>query len=526
MADELTTDISTDAGTIDVAPPSPPANEPPPAVDTTAAAGADVPSGDDTPESKENPYQGIFDEIDNIGTDREVKEPIQPPADPSSLLSDESGVAQPPNPDADKSQSQAGKADDADDAQKATDSPEPEAEPDPADAEKPADEWNKLSEEDEKYITKHLPKVEWKNARKAFRDAAMARAYANPSCPADQFVTNLEQKSAMRFGEVETAILKRGAEKDPTEFLGKLFQATAAEDGNSDAYQRLLDTAILTNTDYVVELLGRNGKKIVDAGQESGTQANLPDVADAEIDELEASIALQQLAETFPEEAEKLKAVLAQSKSLKAEKSAFDEAKQKEESEKKSEDTTKEQEAAAAQAATRVKAFNEVYEEAVTSHVTETLDKTYALKPTDQEREQAPLVAFLKDAKRTLIMAGGINGSGDFDNDLYEWGKTRPAFKQAAEAMVKFTSAGEKDNARGAAGEFKDFAKMFLDERIKLPDVAMVDQLIEIVLKAQKQGLVTKDDVVPHSPTVPGSPAAGGNEGVKGFLDEIDNMRA
>ena len=114
-------------------------------------------------------------------------------------------------------------------------------------AEEPPDHanWRKPSPEDEEYIQKNVPKKDHKVVRKAFRDAKTLRAFMNPECEPGVIVDNLRQKSAMRFGQLETEILKRNAEsEDPTTFLAKIFEATKDEQGHSEPYQRLLDASI------------------------------------------------------------------------------------------------------------------------------------------------------------------------------------------------------------------------------------------------------------------------------------------
>jgi hypothetical protein len=149
------------------------------------------------------------------------------------------------------------------------------------------------------------------------------------------------------------------------------------------------------------------------------------------------------------------------------------------------------------------------------------LDKTYGLAVSPEETEKSPMMAFLKNAKRQLILSGGINGSGDFDNDLYEWGKSRPAFKQAADAMVKYTQAGEKANALAAAKEMKPFVDLFMTERLKaVPGLEFVDQIIQLVAREQKAKLDVPNDTVPDS-QISRTAAAGGGD----FLADIDNLK-
>ena len=94
----------------------------------------------------------------------------------------------------------------------------------------------------------------------------------NPNSPANLWVENLENKSQMRFQEVQSAMLRKIAD-EPVNFLQRVYDATATEDGNSQRYADLLKTMVVTNQDYVKDVLEENGLKVVEAGQEDGLLA-------------------------------------------------------------------------------------------------------------------------------------------------------------------------------------------------------------------------------------------------------------
>lgn len=497
----------------DPVPPSDSANEPTP-----------QPAADDN--AAQEKLLAEFDEIDAPSAEQKS----DTDASASSLSPDAAAQAKKPI-SGDAPQSQDEKPEKPDGAQTSEGEDIPELKPD---ADATADDWEKNTPEEEKHIKDNLPKSEWKNAQKAFRNARMAQSFLNPNAPVSQWLENLEKKSAMRFGEVETAILKRHAEKDPVEFLGKIFEVTANAEGNSETYQRLLENVVTTNTDYVLDLLKQKGFEMATAGEKGSTAgaADSPldteNLTDAEIDEFQSSAVFAEMQDAYPEKAESLKKILDGARSARAEldktadeRAKFEASQKTQQTEKQKAADLQKQQAQADQQKKQVETFNGVYEETVTTFVDTQLDTRLGLGVTPDEKEKNPMMAFLKEAKRTLIKSGGMNGSGDFDNDLYEWGKTRPAFMEASKAMIAYTKAGEVDNAKTSGTELRGFAEMFLNERVKLPEIALVDELIQIVARDQAARNDTRHETVPNS--IASAAAAGGQ---KTILDEIDNIEA
>lgn len=517
MPEEFSSDAGTGGG--GEAPPAAPViSDAAPAVastDASPAPGADVTAEPAAPAAPEK--DAFLDELDTLGGPAETT--TKPDATAAAgTEADKAGADEKADEGKGDAAAEAAKAaeaetvdDDDDDAGEAPVVPDP------------LTDWKKIDDETEQYIQKHIPKADWKVTRKAFRDANMAKSFMNPACPAHVFVENLANKSSMRFGEIESAILKKNAEADPVALLTKVFEATKDETGNSPAYQRLLDSTITTNPEYVQQQMKRAGYDLVKTG-DGANQTDISNLSDAEIDAFKESTAYKQLLEVLPEDAKKLDTLLDSAKAAKVKAGELEA-----ELAKKSEETTESpedkqaREATEAQERASVENFSKLYENEVTSFVSTSLDKTYGLEISADEKEKSPMMAKLKSAKRAIIMAGGIDGSGDFDNDLYEWGKSRPAFKQAAEAMVKFTKAGETENARAAAKEVKAFAEMFLTERMAHEDVSFIDELIQMYATQQKAALEQKtDDDTPNSPlTRSATPAAGGKDPL---LNEIDNM--
>lgn len=480
----------------------------------TPPAEGDKPGG----EIPVNPHEALLNEIDNLGTETAEKTPAGESQSTDALSKTEAGDATDDKTAAGDTQSEEDQAaatgDEAATDETATDQP--------AEEEIPDADWKKVPPDVEAHMKKTIPQTEWGQFRKAYRDGATLRSFMNPNCPPNVFVDNLAAKSGMRYSQVESEILKRNIEADPVAFLHKAFEATQDESGHSEPYKRLIDSTIATNPDYVQHVLASQGFKVTKAGDadtpaETNGHADLTNYTDEEIDGIKDSAAFQQFTETFPEDAEKISSVLDATKELKAKQSAepTDADKAADAERVKTEQT-----AAEAQLAKYNGDFSSVYEASVTNHVNTKLDKEFGLAVSPEEKEKNPDMALLKEAKRKLILSGGLNGSGDFDNDLYNWGQDRPAFKAAAKAMVEYTRAGEKDNAAAAAKDLAPFAEMFLAERMKLPEVAQIDKLIQMLAKQQKAGLDVREEQAPNSPL--SQTTAGG--AAKSFHDEIDMM--
>ena len=404
----------------------------------------------------------------------------------------------------------------------------------------PKEDWEaNLPADTEEYIGK-LPQNERQRARAAEKGSRMQQSFLNPNCPAEQWVANARGKSEMRFNQIADAILHERnavsvevAKTDPVKFLGELFDRT--KDGDtSETYQNLLDTVVKTNPAYAAEVLKTQGYQLKPPSQIDDsadlTGADVENMSDAEIDEFESSEAYERLLEVYPDEAEKLKAILSNAKAERLAKTTTESARETAEREaatiaEKTAAAEAERKAQEEQTQARqviAQTFETVYDAAITSHIGQRLDTELGLATTAEERESDPVFAFLKDAKKRLILAGGINGSGDFDNDLNEWGKTRPAFVQSADAMIAYARVGEKNNAEAAAAEMVPFADAFFLERLKMPEIAMIDEIMKDVALARQTKNRTRHDFVPDSY---GSGSLG-NRGAISQQDEFDNIKA
>lgn len=373
-----------------------------------------------------------------------------------------------------------------------------------------------ISPEAKEYINKLSP-TEQERAIAAEKGAGLQKSFLNPNFPPEQWIANAKNKSQMRFDQISDAILAEKnavsldvAKTDPMKFLTEVFDKTA-EGERSETYETLLDTIVGFDPDYTIEALKAKGYELAKAGeQQDSTDLTGSDVAkmsDAEINELEQSEAFERLQDVFPDEAVALQKILDEAKELRAAKAKEDKAAETAEQTaereaaeaKKAEDDKKLADQQAEQVKAQIQTFETVYEANVTSHVAAKLDTDYGLAVTAAEKESDPTFAFLKEAKKRLILAGGLNGTGDFDNDLKEWGDARPGFTQATASMIAFSRAGEQSNAAAAAAQIKPFADAFLSERLQMPEVKMIDEIIKEVAYARSVKNRVRDDVVPDS---------------------------
>lgn len=367
-----------------------------------------------------------------------------------------------------------------------------------------------LSKEDDSFIKKHIPLKDRNSVRHAYRDAKTLRSFLNPNSPANLWVENLENKSQMRFQEVQSAMLRKIAD-EPVNFLQRVYDATATEDGNSQRYADLLKTMVVTNQDYVKDVLEENGLKVVEAGQEDGLVGLNADKL-AEILDTEG---FGYLKDIYPEDAEKIQQIIDQAKEKQSDSKEVSE--ENKEVKENPEQLAEQQKQQLEAYNTRKTLFQEVYNENVTSAINTELEKSMGLKV--EAKEKGTLMGFLKEAKKALILNGGLEGE-DFDNALVQWGENKPAFKTAKDNLIKFVNAGEKQNAVTKAQSLTPFAKAFLQERVKTtPEIAFIDEAMKIIsayLQNQNNG---KQEIVGSNTSF------NGLKKDKSLTDEFDDIR-
>lgn len=412
------------------------------------------------------------------------------------------------------------------DATAKTDDKDDKSSEEDKDADSKNDDADTLSEEEEKYIN-NLPKPERAQAREWHKRSRMQTTFLDPKVPADQWVNNLRAKSEFRFGEVERAILKSSS-ADPVKLLTELYDATADGEGNSQAYGNLLEQAFETNRDFFNEIFAGKNLKLVAGDAAENNDSGLIDTAKLDsmtseiLAEIEESFSFQNFRETEPELAEKVLQSLKASELLKQElgdKSKTETPEEKaarEETERQSAEQKRTAEAQEARA--RIETFENAYTENVTDFYTEKLNRDYGLEITDKEREEFPLMAFLKDSKLAAIRYG-IGEMPDFDDGLKEFAADRPAFSEATEAAIAYAKAKESANASNALRGVRPIADEYLKQRLDAPEIKFIDELMQMVAASAKKGLTTRRETVPT--TLSTKPAA---DQSKGLLEDIDDL--
>ena len=387
-----------------------------------------------------------------------------------------------------------------------------------------------LTEEDKKYINS-LPKPERAQAREWHKKSRMQTTFLDPKVSADQWVNNLRAKSEMRFGEVERSIFKTSA-ADPVKLLTGIYDATADGEGNSEAYGKLLESMFDTNREFFSEILAGKSLKIISSDAADQTDSTLIDPAKLDsmtsetLAEIEDSFSFQNFKDSEPELAEKVLQSLKANELLKQElagKTPKDETpeekaarEQREETERQSAEQKRTAEATEARA--RVETFENAYTENVTDFYTDKLNRDYGLQVTDKEREEFPLMAFLKESKLAAIRYG-IGNMSDFDDGLKEFGKDRPAFTEALENAITYAKAKESANTSSALRGTREITDEYLKERLNAPEIKLIDDLMQIVAAQQNKGLSGRRETVPT--TLSTKPA---EEKGKGLIEDIDDL--
>lgn len=377
----------------------------------------------------------------------------------------------------------------------------------------------KLTEEEEKYINS-LPPKEREQARRWHKNSRMQTTFLDTKVPADQWRDNLKAKSEMRYGEVARSIIKDKS-ADPLNLLNDIYDATKDEEGFSETYARLLEQAYETNPEYFNGIIEAKGLKVVaaDAPDTATSKSETPDISTAtaeEITEIEDSFLFQQLAESDPDLAEKLLNGLKSADQLQLQLAAKTDApaqtpEQIQAAEQKRVAEEGEQHA-------RVQVFESAYDENITSYVAQKLKTDYRLEVSPEEREKQPTMAFLKESK-ALAVQFGIGSLPDFDEGLKEWAKDKPGFKEAVDGAITYAKAKEKANAANALKGAQEYASLYLQERLKSPEIKMIDEIMQIVARSQRAALRTRTETVPQ-----GFGKTRQSSGSDNLLQEIDDL--
>lgn len=446
--------------------------------------------------------KALNDEFDDIGKDEQTEKT-------TDLPPEKSDAAQ--TSDARDSQEVGDKVDPKDDP-KAEKKDETDAKTEPEKVpEEAKEDWDKLTTEQQTEVDT-LPKPQRKVAAENAKLANMAKAYLNPNVTPESWLKHLEKNSPSRFEAVTEEIFKQQVNAlDPLKLIDTIYTATSNDEGISEKYVKILEKAVETNLEPVKAILAeKHGLKVVSKDQPDSTNSKV-DLADVDISGIEDLEGFQAFKEAYPEDAEKVIEGLKKS-AAEGKKDDADDDKSKAEKPDDAAAKVQQQEQTA-----QSDIFTTVYADKITNFVEKKLDTDLGLEVTAAERTSDPMMAFLKDAKKSILMQG-YGEIEDFDNAFYEWGKNRPAFAEAAASAISFARVKEKANVERAADKMRDYADLFLNERLQLPELQMIDQMMSLYLKSKEMRDVTKHDKVPDSIGNNGS----SSNGKRNLNDEFD----
>lgn len=311
--------------------------------------------------------------------------------------------------------------------------------------------------------------------------------YLNPAKPAEEVRQHLQDKSGSRYGELEQAVLQQRL-ADPQRFAADLFQR------DKEAYGKLALEVFNADPQYFVQkLVGRD----VDPKQISTALEFYERNKDGVPNQVLTKENISELREVFGDDPEwiarfdKLERGLA-GDAAKPELPADVQAKLDEydkykaaEAEKQTTEQTEQQKAIQIEQAN-------IWDEAkssVESYITSKANEEYSLAVTDEERKSSPLVAQLKDLKRSLILHGMPGVLPSFEEGLTEWGKAREDFKEKLAPMAYYSDQRERENAKEAAQGLFPFTDKYMQERIKAPLFAQIDELIKLVTESSNKAV-------------------------------------
>lgn len=331
-----------------------------------------------------------------------------------------------------------------------------------------------------KQLLSQLPKKRHDEVIELIRQAQLSQAYLDANKPAAELAADLKARSAVRYGELQSAIITE-AVKAPDQFCAQL----TASDPN--LYGQLIKHAFQADPQFFIQAL--TGKQDVTPEQiaraldfyaetKGGTVAGIGNTPAAGASRKLTDEQLAELDEYFPECAPTIRALNEQGDTMARVKEL--------------QDKVKEFEAQAtgqkpADTAAQTKVFDEIFQscvDEVESYVDAKYTKQYQLGVTDAERKQAPMVATAKDLKRAILLGGSpVLGIPGFEQGFTGWAKDRPGFEDALKAVHKYARAGEKENAQGTTRKLNPLVDTYAEERLKIPIVALLDQLIDLAVK-------------------------------------------
>lgn len=441
--------------------------------DAAAATGAEAPP----------PVAESFGSwMDNFGLDDETTDTTSVTADvPAKEGAEEKPAVAADDQAKDDSKPEAKPQDAASDPEKV------EAKPTTEQATEKPTEDPELAPEENALVNAAAP-AEQAELKRKFKAARFEDHYLSPDKPKEEVRQYLETRSPSNYAELEQAVIAHRL-ADPAAFANSYYQQ------DPEGYGRLALEIYNGAPEYFVEKIA--GKKVAPElvrtavefyEQNKDRLANQPAG-----EELPAELIEQARLFLGDEATDKIIAATkagapaddSKVKELETKLAKYEESQSKEQQEAEAARKAAEAKAKADAEAVIAQERETVWNTA--SGQIETYLETWADDPKDglglavtpQERESAPLVADLKDLKRSVLF-DGLGDLPDFRAGLVAWGKDRPDFNEKLKRATHFADQREMENAKEAARALLPFVEKYKQERLKAPIFARIDELMKI----------------------------------------------
>lgn len=362
---------------------------------------------------------------------------------------------------------------------------------------------------EENEIVKALPADQQSDAQSRFKKSRFMEHYLDPKKPAVEIHHHLRERSPSRFAQLEASILEERL-ADPDSFASALFQQSP------ETYSKIANAVFNGDPKYFTKQI--TGRDDVSAEQvktaldfHDRNKDKVPD--EVELSEIDEETLLE-MEEYFPDKVPAIRAQMEAAQKLRDENQRLSDAKPKEAAVDPKQAEFQQQQ----DLAREVDGLWDVARDTVGEYVSGLaydVEKGIGVHVTAEERKAAPLVAMLKDVKANIFFNGyDVDGKqliGGFQQDLTAWAKDRPGFKDKITDLDTFTKAREKQNVVEVARGINPIAKLYYEERQRLPLFAQLDSLIALV--AQRGSTAPKFDAqIPgHLPSTAGAAKSAAN---------------
>lgn len=417
------------------------------------------------------------------GLDTESASPPLPTADPAP---DAGAAAQEPAPVESKDVDSSATGDASTAGDQTLSAPDPKVEATDAQG-KPTDEADPELTEEQNKLANSLPEAERAVLKQTIKAAKFEDHFTHPNKDKAEVAEYLEKRFPSDYQQFVPTVAVRAIQKDVTGFLKSTFEK------DEEAYGQMMLAGFKADPAYFLKQA--TGRDV--------TPEQLTAALDRELNGIPGAGELtdemvEDIREFVPEAAE----VLDAARKRASEQPAAKPSEPVEEKEAIAPEKVIEQYKADRQA------WSQTWDAGIApvqTFVEKKLNDRLGQPPTDQERTLAPLVATLKDIKRSLFLKGQGDALPEFETGLGKWGEHRKLGKNGEKdfdaALARINGYVEKKETEGAAlaaGELIPFADLYFDERLTHPIFQQLDQLIEIA-KQQANPPVHKENIIPGS---------------------------